>query len=100
MAFQGGERDAAKGGQGGGDIGRRRGLEVFPGLNAITHKKHRHALIVGIRTAVRGAVGADRAGRGRIPGPVRVGVKEEGSAAGREGASRVVVSWSATGRGR
>src|SRR5207244_2043013 len=56
-------------------------------------------VIVGIRTAVRGAVGADRAGRGRIPGPVRFGDKEEVSAAGREEAIRLGCSERTPGRG-
>ena len=100
MAVPAGQGDAAKSGERGGDIGGRRGLKVFARLNPITHEKHRDALVIGIRSAVRRGVSAARAGRGRVPGPVRFGNKEEVTAASREEAIRLRCSERTPGRGR
>ena len=68
MAVARGQGDAAKGSESGSDVGRGRDLKVFAGLDAEAHQQHRYALIVGIWSAVCGAVLPRPSGRRKIPG--------------------------------
>src|SRR5258708_1715326 len=57
VAVAGGEGDAAEGGEGWGDVGRRDELEVLAGLDAEAHQENGDVLIVVVGDAVAGAVG-------------------------------------------
>ena len=58
VAVVGEEGDAAEGGEGCGDVGGRNGLEVLAGLDAEAHQQDGDVLVVVVRDAVAGAVGA------------------------------------------
>ena len=84
MAVAGGERDAAKGGEGRGDVGGSDGLEIFARLNAKAHENDGDVLIVIIRNAVTGSVGAWLACRSAVHEPVRFWHDKEIAAAARK----------------
>ena len=58
MAVARGKRDSAEGSECGRDVGGRYGLKVLAGLDAEAHEKNGDVLIVVVRCAVTGAVGA------------------------------------------
>ncbi len=70
VAVAGGEGDAAEGGEGWGDVGGRDGLEVLAGLDAEAHQQNGDALVIDVRDAVAGAVGARLAERRAVEEPV------------------------------
>jgi len=69
-AVAGGESDAAEGGEGWGDVGRRDGLEVLAGLDAETHQQDGDMLVVVVGDAMAGAVGARLSGGSAVQEPV------------------------------
>ena len=58
MAVTGGERDAAKGGEGWSDVRGRNGLEILAGLDAEAHQQDGDVLIIVVGDPVTGRVGA------------------------------------------
>src|SRR5690242_21296899 len=71
VTVAGGESDAAEGGESRGNVGGSHGLKIFAGLNAETHKKNGHVLVVVVRDAVTGAVRALLSCGSAIHHPVR-----------------------------
>ncbi len=77
MAVAGSEGDAAEGGEGGGDVCGRYGLEVLAGLDAEAHQQNGDMLIVVVGNAVAGAVGARLPDGSAVQEPVRFRQDEE-----------------------
>src|SRR5467141_2113518 len=72
VAVAGGKGDSAEGGEGWGDVGGRDGLEVLAGLDAEAHQQDGDVLIVVVRDAVAGAVGAWLSQWSAVHEPVRL----------------------------
>ncbi len=71
VAVAGGEGDAAEGGESWCDVGGRDGLKILAWLDAEAHQENGDVLIIVVRHAVAGAVGARLSGRGAVQEPVR-----------------------------
>src|SRR5690348_11835050 len=81
MAVAGGEGDAAEGGEGWSNVGGGDGLEVLAGLDAEAHQQNGDVLIVVVRHAVAGAVGARLPDGSAVQEPIRLRQNEKIAAA-------------------
>src|SRR5213596_2336874 len=77
VAVAGGQGDAAKGGEGGGDVRGSDGLKILAGLNAETHQQNGYVLVVVVGHAVAGAVRARFPGWSAVHKPVGLRDDEE-----------------------